>query len=167
MQISSHAEACHQYHGGDEHHCADCEFNGDECQAIYHGGKDAIGGVNETPTQTLRLPWPPSANCLWRSYRGNVVRSEGYKAWWDEAGWSLAAQRPKQHRGPVSLSVRLRSPTKQAYDPDNRLKACLDLLTALHVIEADDNSIVKAISVVVSDTGEPGAKIHVAPLESG
>jgi crossover junction endodeoxyribonuclease RusA len=95
---------------------------------------------------TIRLPWPPSANSLWRSVRGKVVRNEAYKSWWNAAGWELAAQRPMKHRGPIKLSVRLRSPTKQAYDADNRLKACLDLLTALHVIEADDNRIVKRIT---------------------
>ena len=56
------------------------------------------------------------------------------------------------------------SPTKQAYDADNRLKALIDLCVAHQVIEADDNRIVRAISVRVSDTGEPGARIEVTPL---
>ena len=64
--------------------------------------------------------------------------------------------------------MRLRSPTKQAYDADNRLKACLNLLTALHVIEADDNRIVKRITVDVSDTdtGEPGGRIEISRAET-
>ena len=136
----------------------------DENEEPLHNRLHTMAAVKEGKSQTVKLPWPPSTNSLWRSVRGKVVRSEGYKTWWDAAGWELAAQRPQKHRGPVRLSIRLRSPTKQAYDPDNRLKACLDLLKALHVIEADDNRIVRSITVEVSDTGEPGAKIEVTPI---
>jgi hypothetical protein len=62
------------------------------------------------------------------------------------------------------LSLRLLSPTKQAYEADNRLKAVIDLLVAHQTIQADDWRTVRKITVEVSDTGEPGARIEVTPM---
>jgi hypothetical protein len=59
--------------------------------------------------------------------------------------------------------MRLVSPTKQAFDLDNRTKAVLDLLVAHHVIESDDCGIVKEITLELGDTGTPGASIEIAP----
>ena len=49
-----------------------------ECYRDGHGiplrSKVAPEHVNEIQTQMLFLPWPPSANSLWKSVRGKVAQ---------------------------------------------------------------------------------------------
>ena len=114
-------------------------------------------------TQAFVLPWPVSANRLWRSYRGRVVCSREYKNWRDIAGKTIMQLRPKRHRGPVEVSIELGAPTKwQRYDPDNKTKSVLDLLVAMQIIESDDSKTVKKISVC-EGSGFIGARVTVSP----
>lgn len=111
----------------------------------------------------ITLPFPPSANRLWRNYRGRTVISEGYRAWKEAAGWQLQSQRPKKHEGPVNITIKLTLPDKRRQDIDNRIKPILDLLCAHQIIASDDSRIVKAVSISLAHGG-PGASIDITPL---
>ena len=108
----------------------------------------------------LTLPWPPSTNAIWRSYRGRVVRSAAYKSWQVRAGKEIMVQRPGRHKGPVSVHIELASPTKRAFDIDNRVKPILDLLVDMQIIEGDDNAIIQQISVCRGQ-GFVGVRVEV------
>jgi crossover junction endodeoxyribonuclease RusA len=108
----------------------------------------------------IYLPWPPSANAIWRSYRGRVVRSAAYKAWRDIAGKEIMMQRPKKHRGPVDVTIELASPSRRKFDLDNRAKSILDLLVDMRVIEGDGADTVQRLTVSCG-RGFVGAKISV------
>jgi crossover junction endodeoxyribonuclease RusA len=110
---------------------------------------------------TISLPFPPSANRLWRAGRGRIYLAARYKAWQKEAGWLLQSQRPQKHDGPVSIKIELTPPDKRRRDPDNRVKPLLDLLTAHQVIKDDSTDIVRVISVELDTDGEPGARIEI------
>lgn len=104
----------------------------------------------------ISLPFPPSVNRLYRAVGGRSILSEAYRKWKQEAGLTLISQRPAKIRGPVSVEVELCPPNKRRRDIDNAgFKAVLDLLVNHQIIEADDGTVVKAITARWVDAGEP------------
>ena len=90
-----------------------------------------IGGI-------IRVPYPPSANRLWRYYRGRPIKSKDYRLWLDHS--ALLIQATWQHKtitAPVHIGFAVGVPDKRKRDLDNRLKPCLDLLEAAGVLEND------------------------------
>lgn len=84
----------------------------------------------------ITLPIPPSVNHLYgrNGYR-TYIKPEG-KAWFEEAGWELKRQwKRKTIIGDVSVYIKLYFARR--YDWDNCLKASMDLLTKMSVIEDD------------------------------
>lgn len=96
----------------------------------------------------LRLPLPPSTNQIWRRGRDQTYRSENYRAWLAEAGWTAKAQRPGKVVGPYALTVRATRPDRRKWDLDNLLKPISDLLCSIGVIEDD--------SLLSADLGRVG-----------
>jgi crossover junction endodeoxyribonuclease RusA len=86
---------------------------------------------------TFELPIPPSANGLWFSASGRGrVKTDAYRAWLEEAGWTLKEQHVKALPGAIGLAVLAGLP-KRPRDLDNLLKATCDLLQANGIIESD------------------------------
>lgn len=104
---------------------------------------------------SLTLPWPPSTNNLFINTRRGRVLAPQYRSWIEEAGWTLQAQHPERHAGPVAVTVELRNPTRRKADADNRLKAVLDLLVKHQVIAADDSTTLRSVTARWVETGEP------------
>lgn len=86
------------------------------------------------PAARIEMLVPPSTNNL---FRGRRFKTDTYKSWITAAGQLVNLQR----KSPVSgrLAVRIEAPLPKSRDLDN-LKAALDLLVTLHLIE-DDNRI--------------------------
>lgn len=97
----------------------------------------------------IALSWPPSTNALFANVpkRGRVKTKE-YATWRNNAGWELKAQRPPKFTGPVTIEVELCHPQGRAFDPDNRLKAPLDLLKEHGVIIDDTDKFVRKVAAV-------------------
>jgi Holliday junction resolvase RusA-like endonuclease len=113
--------------------------------------------------QTFRLSWPPSVNELWRSFRGRNILSAAARNWAKKAAEELLAQKPTPILGPVSIDIALCSPFgRRRFDPDNRVKALLDLLVKHNVIEGDDNTVIRRYSVEVGE-GFQGAIVTISP----
>lgn len=102
----------------------------------------------------INLPFPPSTNNLFVNVpkRGRV-RSSRYMMWLKEAGWELQAQRPGTFIGPVALTISLCPKDKRRRDADNGAKAVIDLLVRHGVIAADDNRIVRKVTIEWCDVG--------------
>lgn len=84
----------------------------------------------------IDLPLPPSVNHLFANAgkKGRVITPR-YKAWRDEAGWSLLRQRPGSVSGRYSLEVYIQADAKA--DLGNLEKALSDLLVSHRVVEDD------------------------------
>lgn len=108
----------------------------------------------------LQLPYPPTANNLFRNVRKGRVKTDAYKAWLTEAGWMLLQQRPTPVEGIYRLTVILDRPDRRARDLDNTLKAISDSLKANGVIE--DDSKCQSLTVAWAwDTVTAGGKVAV------
>lgn len=93
--------------------------------------------------QTFLMPFPPSVNGLYRNAAfGGRVKTEAYKAWQKEAGWTIKTQFPKPMTGKVCLTIRAVKPDKRKRDIMNLEKAITDLLVDMGIIE--DDSLVQS-----------------------
>jgi crossover junction endodeoxyribonuclease RusA len=94
------------------------------------------------------LPFPPSSNGLWFNTKNGRARSASYDQWRQEAGWELKRQHPSKLKGPVSLNyVFENAKDNRKRDLGNLEKALSDLLVEHQIIEADDHTIVRRISL--------------------
>lgn len=101
-----------------------------------------------TPGFLISIPIPPSVNAMYANRKGGAGRgrykTEAYKAWIDEAGWVVNPQRPAPVRGKFKFFLKL---PKIRGDVDNRIKACLDLLVSLKLVD-DDRHCIHAQAVI-------------------
>jgi Holliday junction resolvase RusA-like endonuclease len=116
-------------------------------------------------TVILTLPLPPSVNGLWANGKNlRRFRTQNYEDWIHEAGWALKQQRPAKLMGPVSIAYEFEEPkTKRKMDLANREKAATDLLVSHAVIEGDDQTIVRRMSLAWSESVS-GVRITIEPL---
>lgn len=92
----------------------------------------------ESAVIELHLPYPPSANNLWRSDRRRVHKSDEYKAWLTAAGWRLTEQSKGQTiSGPYELTIHAKRPDRRHRDLGNLEKPISDLLQQMRIIEDD------------------------------
>lgn len=75
----------------------------------------------------LSLPWPPSVNHYWRSYRGMVVISEAGRKYRAAVAEQVFLQlRGKSTIGKLKVTIEAWRPDNRRRDLDNLLKAVLD-----------------------------------------
>lgn len=89
----------------------------------------------------IRLPIPPSVNCLYRNVRGRGrVKTKAYKQWLTQADGHMVLQRMliEPVRGPIALTIRV--PAKMRGDISNRLKACEDYLVTREITPDDKHN---------------------------
>lgn len=113
--------------------------------------------------QELRfdLPLGPSVNQMYPG-KGRRYKSGLYRNWISTAGWHIRASRPPPLRM-VPFSVRILVPEQMRGDPDNRIKAILDLLVRNGV--TPDDKYVHKVSVERSSEAFPGRCIvYVFPI---
>lgn len=101
----------------------------------------------------IRLPYPPSANRLWRRSAKGMRRSDEYVAWLTEAGWEASRQRPGKIQGPYKLSIHAVRPDRRKRDLDNLFKSTCDLLQGLGIIEDDSQAEMISARWVTSGEG--------------
>lgn len=112
----------------------------------------------------VTTPFPPSTNNLFKNAGRGRAETDRYANWKTVAGWALKAQRPPAISGPVILRYQFQEgQDKRKRDIGNLEKAPTDLLVEHGVIEADDNTIVRAISLRWS-RDVTGARIEIIPV---
>lgn len=108
------------------------------------------------------LPMPPSTNGLWRRTRDGQVRlSDTYAAWLKEAGTLMMIARQRPTRGLFMASIRMQR-GRSRIDLDNGIKACLDLLQAMGLVEND--KLCERVTATWADDAD-GLEIDVEPVE--
>lgn len=113
--------------------------------AVGHGVRQQVGAPAPTCT-TLTIPCPPSVNGIFANKAarngkpGGRFKTREYKAWLDEAAWSIREQMTAEGCDAVSGRVLVIIGVERkslSADIDNRCKAVLDLLVKQKVIDDD------------------------------
>lgn len=89
---------------------------------------------------TITLPYPPSANRLWRNVGGKTLKSAAYRHWLARAAQAIWEQRPVSVIGPYRLTMIAIRPDRRARDIDNLLKPVGDALAAGGVVSNDSQA---------------------------
>lgn len=90
---------------------------------------------------SLNIPYPPSANRLWRAVNGRQIKSAHYRAWTLEAATVIRSQLPGRHTidGPYHLMIKATRPDNRRRDLGNLEKPLSDALVTAGVIADDSN----------------------------
>ena len=83
------------------------------------------------------LPLPPSVNSLWRTGRARMYRSKKYLGWIEECEVIFEGREVPRIAYPFAVEIALGRPSKRRMDIDNRIKAVMDVLERVGVIEDD------------------------------
>ena len=108
---------------------------------------------------TLKLPWAPSANQIWRNHRaGQVYLSKKYQDFLKLAYYAWLEQgSPTFKEEAAQVELNLFPPSSRPYDVDNRIKPTLDALTKMGFWT--DDRIVRKVTAVASVPVAGGAII--------
>lgn len=87
--------------------------------------------------QKIRIPWPPSVNSYWRTFRGRTILSQKGRVYKKTQPPAFLAY---THSDRLQVDLHLYPPSKARRDLDNHAKACLDLLQLWGVFP-DDSQI--------------------------
>lgn len=98
------------------------------------------------------IPYPPSVNGYWRSYKGRQILSARARAY-RKAGLATINQQgiPPSMTGDLHVTLVLYPPDQRCRDIDNPIKPVLDLLT--HALVYDDDSQIKRLHVHMKPAG--------------
>lgn len=88
----------------------------------------------------LWLPYPPSANKLWRNLNGRTVKSEAYRRYLRDCATAVIAQRTKPVSGKFTVTVIADLPDARRRDLDNLIKPALDALVSCGLVEDDSKA---------------------------
>lgn len=111
----------------------------------------------------LSLPYPPSANRLWRAVRGRNIKSREYREWLTDA-YAAVLRQPRFIKAGLVGSYRMvltaERPDRRRRDLSNLLKPTEDLLQHAGVVVDDCNA--DRIVLEWSDRAPgTGARVHV------
>lgn len=106
----------------------------------------------------LRLPYPPTANLYWRSFRGRVVKSSEARAYQKLAAMYALAEGMRPTAAPVAVILEVYRPRKQG-DLDNTLKVLLDALKGVAYV--DDAQVVELHAFRHDDKADPRAMVSI------
>lgn len=92
---------------------------------------------------TLELPYPPTANTIWRRGNGRTYLNPKYMAWQNEANGMFLQQKSAKTIGtpivgPFEVHLTFsKDKRRKGSDLDNRVKPVLDQMQKLGLIEND------------------------------
>lgn len=109
----------------------------------------------------VTLPYPPSANRFWRTWRGRAVKSDEARAYMVTAAALCRAAAVVLAAGPVAVTLHVYRPRKSG-DLDNRIKVTLDALRG-HAF-TDDDQVVELHAYRHDDKARPRVEVEVRPL---
>lgn len=96
------------------------------------------------------LPWPPTANRIWRAVPGKgVLKSAAYRLWLEHARAAIHVQSLNRVSGAFNVRIEAHRPDRRRRDLDNLVKPALDALTGAGVIE--DDSLAQSIHLAWSE----------------
>jgi len=112
----------------------------------------------------ISVPYPPSANRLWRAVKGRNVKSADYRAWMDHAFLVVRGQRPRAIVGAYHLTITATRPDKRRRDLGNLEKPISDCLVQAGVV--DDDCEARRITLEWAEGVRPGGHVVVTVSEA-
>lgn len=109
----------------------------------------------------ITLPWPPSVNTYWRTFRGRMIISKAGREY-RQAVASLI-QGSWRYTKSVKVTITAYRPDNRKRDLDNLLKATLDSLTYAGIWE-DDSQIVD-LRIVWGDIVAGMLKVEIESVD--
>lgn len=106
---------------------------------------------------TLRLPWPPSLNRIWRAVNNRVILSDAARRYAAAAANALPAGRVEPLRGRLTVTLQMCPPAStgaKRWDIANREKLLCDTLTKQRVWLDDEQ--IDTMLIVRGDSSEHG-----------
>jgi crossover junction endodeoxyribonuclease RusA len=114
--------------------------------------------VSRQETMTVELPFPPSVNGYWRSFRGRqIISAKGRQYRDDVQAVVLCHPRRQRFTGRLRVLAELWVPDKRRRDVDNSLKAILDSVT--HAGLWDDDEQIDDLRIVRAGVRPGGAVV--------
>lgn len=89
------------------------------------------------PSYTYRLPWPPSANTMWRRAGNFTYLTKKGHDFREAVAEIVGGDRPEL-TGRLRLSIELIAPDRRKRDIDNHIKAICDAMEAAGVFLNDE-----------------------------
>lgn len=110
----------------------------------------------------VELPLPPSANRMWRKYRGRIVCSKEYVSWLTIAV-PLIRMTMNKFDNPISVKIVLVSGLGWSFacDLDNRIKPVLDAIRKAGRIVDDTCRYVVDVSISIRPNSRPREEAKV------
>lgn len=114
----------------------------------------------------ITLPFPPSLNRMWRTFRGRMLLSRDGRLYRASAVSATLQSQPLVYGAhPVEIDIRAWLPDNRRRDADNLLKAPLDALVASGVIEDDSQVVSLSIRKAGVDRRNPRLEVTVTYAE--
>jgi len=110
------------------------------------------------PCIELSLPYPPTTNQLYATYRGRRILSKKGREYKAEVEGIFRAKKLRMLDGTIKVSIFVHRKRK-AGDLDNRFKVLLDSLTGL--AWNDDSQIIELHGFLLTARHEPFADVYV------
>lgn len=111
---------------------------------------------------SIRLPYPPSLNHLYATYRGRRILSRAGRAYKALVAANPIVREGLNMTGELKLKIDVYRPSRRG-DLDNVLKALLDSLTG--IVWADDSQIVEIHARRFDDKKVPRVEIEIEAKE--
>lgn len=110
---------------------------------------------------TLTLPYPPSANRYWRSFRGRIVKSKEARDYQRAVGCLANVDAPSGFptllTGAVGLQLNFYRPQRRG-DLDNRIKVLVDALQG--IVYIDDAQVSELHAYLHDDKARPRVEVE-------
>lgn len=106
---------------------------------------------------------PVSVNAMYRNVKGRGrVKSQRYNTWLNAVGWQVKSQSPEPVAGNVEVSLFCKKQNRRKRDIDNCIKAVLDMLVNLGLIE-DDSKVIKVSAEWTQNPNISGTLVMFGP----
>ena len=106
---------------------------------MTNGNEETVGSIL---TGEMTLPWPPSVNTYWRTFRGRMIISKAGRDYRTAVAEQVVMQAaPKFGERSIRVVMEAYRPDNRRRDLDNLLKAALDSMCSAGVFD-DDSQIV-------------------------
>jgi len=106
----------------------------------------------------ITLPWPPSVNRYWRSFKGRVLISADGRAY-REVAVAIAVGKARFGSSKVRVRIEAWLPDNRRRDVDNLLKAPLDALCHAGIYDDDSQIVELSIRRAGLDKANPRLEI--------